>query len=86
MPYTPQPLTTADLMILAMQVVLTHVLEEIGKTDERMLGAIKRGFDNAANDAERIALTGPDKRSDDAGSLLEIIEALRTMTFSKDSS
>jgi hypothetical protein len=82
MAFTPQAMTTADLMVLATQLALAHILEEIGKHDEKLLAAIKRGFDNAALDAERMAMRGPaEKRAQDAASLLEIIEGLRSMTF-----
>lgn len=81
MPFTPAPRTTVDLMILTMQLIITHVFEEVAKVDERLSAAIKQGFDNAALDAERLALKGIDENSDDAATVLKLIEAMRTVTY-----
>ena len=84
--FTPQPMSTADKMVLAIQLALGHILAEIGQVDEKLKDAIKRGFDNASLDAERMALRGSDeRRTETANSMLAILEELRTITFPEKS-
>jgi hypothetical protein len=67
---------------LAVQVILSHVLSRVAALDETLAGAIRQGFDDAANDAENISIQlGKSTTPDDAVKTLGIIEYLRAATF-----
>jgi hypothetical protein len=67
---------------LAIQTLLAHVLERIAKVDPQLDSAVRSGFDDAANDAENMAIKfGKAANAGHTVKALAIIEALRTATF-----
>lgn len=67
---------------LAIQTVLTHVLDQVAKPDIRIAAAIRRGFDHAANDVEDIAIKlGKTASFDHTVKALAIVEYLRAATL-----
>ena len=69
---------------LALQAILSSVLDRISRDDPRAREAIKLGFDDAASYVEHIALKlGSISPPDHAAKALQIVEGLRTMTLGK---
>lgn len=67
---------------LAIQTILAHVLEYIAHTDSALYAAIVRGFDDAANDIENIAIKfGKNAEAGHTVKALAIVESLRAATF-----
>ncbi len=67
---------------IAIQTVLAHVLDRISRIDDQCFDAVKRGFDDAANDAEDTAIKlGKTASPDHLVKAIRIIEELRTATL-----
>jgi hypothetical protein len=68
---------------LAMQFVLTCLLQRIGEANTALRGPIIQAFDDAANHAERFSIVGGAK-SGHLPETLRIIEQMRLMLVGKD--
>ena len=67
---------------LALQTVLAHILDRIARVDRSLAIAIQQGFDDAASDAEHIAIKlGKSASPNHIVKSLAIIEHLRTATL-----
>jgi hypothetical protein len=67
---------------LALQTILAHVLDQVAKVDVRIAAAIRKGFDDAADDTEDIAIKlGKSASPDHTVKALGVIEYMRTATF-----
>ena len=68
---------------LALQAILTNVLLQLGKEDVILALAIRRGFDDAANEIEDLAIRlGKAARPDHVVKAVRIIEELRAASVS----
>ena len=64
---------------LAIQTILAHVLHRLTEIDPKIAGAIKTGFEGAANEAENIAIRlGKTASPDHLVKAIHVIEELRT--------
>ena len=68
---------------LAMQFVLTCILQRIGKGNRSLRGHVLQAFDDAANHAENFSIAGGTK-SGHLPETLRIIEQMRLMLVGKD--
>lgn len=67
---------------ISLQILISHVLDEIARSDPNLDFAIRKGFDNAANDTEDLAIKlGKTAAPEHTVKALQIIEEMRTMTF-----
>ena len=67
---------------LALQAILTNVLLQLGKEDVALALAIRRGFDDAVNEIEDLAIRlGKAARPDHVVKAVRIIEELRTASL-----
>ena len=67
---------------LAVQIVLAHVLDNLYRNHPKLRDAIRRGFEDAASDAEDIATRlGSSAHSEQTVRASRIIEELRTATL-----
>lgn len=67
---------------LALQAILTNVLLQLGKEDVVLALAIRRGFDDAVNEIEDLAIRlGKAARRDHVVKDVRIIEELRTASL-----
>jgi hypothetical protein len=67
---------------LALQSILTNVLLQLGKEDLIIGLAIRRGFDDAANEIENLAIQlGKAARPDHVIKAVRVIEELRTASL-----
>jgi hypothetical protein len=69
---------------LALQAVISNVLHRIRLTNPTLADAVRRGFDDAADQIEAIAIqAGSASRPDHLVKSLQIVEQLRKMTLGK---
>jgi hypothetical protein len=73
---------TLDAMTMALQLTLSHVLDELSKADPKVAAAVKKGFDKAADAAELLAIKEPQsERGKSSLSVLQIVEEFRSITL-----
>ena len=68
---------------LAMQFVLTCLMQRLGESNALLKGPILQAFDDAANHAERFSIVGG-RQSGHLPETLRIIEQMRLMLVGKD--
>lgn len=68
---------------LAMQFVLTCMMQRIGEASPSLKGAILQAFDDAANHAEHFSIVGG-RQSGHLPETLRVIEQMRLMLIGKD--
>ena len=75
-------ITTLAAETIALQILISHVFDELARADPHLDFAIRKGFDNAANDTEDLAIKfGKSAPPEHTVKALSVIEELRTMTF-----
>lgn len=68
---------------LALQFVLTCLVQRLGEADPALKKSIVQAYDDAANHAEQFSLLGG-KQSGHLPETLRIIEAMRSMIVARD--
>ena len=71
-----------DVLNTAFQLTFVHIFEELGRADPKLKEAIRRGFEQAADAAQVLAMKDPDSAGGETSlRVLDVIEQFQRMTL-----